>query len=41
MQGVAPLLEGVNFGGLFADKAFGSEAIIAGLNERDAKVVIS
>ena len=39
--GVAPLIEGVEFGGLLADKAFDSNAIIAELNERGAKVVIS
>ncbi len=39
--GVAPLVEGVAFGGLIADKAFDSGAIIADLDERGAKVVIS
>jgi transposase len=39
--GVAPLIEGVEFGGLLADKAFDSNAIIAELNERGAKIVIS
>ena len=39
--GVAPLIEGVEFGGLIADKAFDSNAIIADLNERGAKIVIS
>jgi transposase len=39
--GVAPLIDGVEFGGLIADKAFDSDAIIAELNERGAKVVIS
>lgn len=39
--GMAPLLEGVDFGGLIADKAFDSDAIIADLNERGAKIVIS
>ena len=39
--GVEPLLEGIDFGGLIADKAFDSDAIIADLNERGAKVVIS
>jgi transposase len=39
--GVAPLIEGVAFGALIADKAFDSNAIIADLNERGAKVVIS
>lgn len=41
MVGVPPLLEGVAFGGLIADKAFDSDAIVADLNERGAKVVIS
>ena len=39
--GVEPLLKGVAFGGLIADKAFDSNAIIADLNARGAKVVIS
>ena len=39
--GVAPLIEGVEFGALIADKAFDSNDIIAKLNERGAKVVIS
>ncbi len=39
--GIAPLLDGVEFGGLIADKAFDSDAIIADLNVRGAKVVIS
>lgn len=39
--GVAPLIEGVAFGALIADKAFDSNAIVADLNERGAKVVIS
>jgi transposase len=39
--GVARLIEGVEFGGLLGDKAFDSNAIIAELNERAAKVVIS
>ena len=39
--GVAPLIEGVEFGGLIADKAFDSNWIIADLNERKAKIVIS
>jgi transposase len=39
--GVPPLIEGVAFGGLIADKAFDSNAIIAELNERGAKIVIS
>lgn len=39
--GVAPLIDGVCFGGLIADKAFDSKTIIADLNERGAKIVIS
>ncbi len=39
--GVAPLIEGLEFGGLLADKAFDSNAILADLDERGAKVVIS
>jgi transposase len=39
--GVARLIEGVSFGGLIADKAFDSNHIIADLNERGAKIVIS
>ncbi|MCW6512732.1 IS5 family transposase [Lichenifustis flavocetrariae] len=39
--GVAPLIKGLEFGALIADKAFDSNAIIADLNTRGAKVVIS
>lgn len=39
--GVEPLLEGIEFGSLIADKAFDSDAIIADLNDRGAKIVIS
>ena len=39
--GVAPLIQDVEFAGLIADKAFDSAAIIADLDERGAKVVIS
>ena len=39
--GVAPLIEGVEFGALLADKAFDSNDIIAKLDERGAKIVIS
>ena len=39
--GVAPLIEGVEFGGLLADKAFDTNAIITELNQRGARVVIS
>ena len=39
--GVEPLIEGIDFGGLVADKAFDSDWIIENLNERGAKIVIS
>jgi transposase len=39
--GVAPLIEGVEFGGLIADKAFDANWIIADFDERGANVVIS
>ena len=39
--GVAPLIKDIEFGGLIADKAFDSDSIVADLNERGAKVVIS
>ena len=39
--GVAPLIRDVEFGGLIADKAFDSNAIIAELDERGATAVIS
>ena len=39
--GVAPLIEGVSFDALIADKAFDSNAVIADLDTRGAKVVIS
>jgi transposase len=39
--GVPPLINGLQFDGLIADKAFDSNAIIAELNQRGAKVVIS
>ena len=39
--GVAPLIDGLSFGALLGDKAFDSNVIIADLNERGAKVVIS
>ena len=39
--GVAPLIEGVEFDGLIADKAFDANWIINELNERGARVVIS
>ncbi len=39
--GVPPLIDGVCFDALIADKAFDSDTIIAELDERGAKVVIS
>jgi transposase len=39
--GVAPLIEGIEFGALLADKAFDSNDIVADLNARGAKIVIS
>jgi transposase len=39
--GVAPLIAGLDFEGFIADKAFDSNSIIADLNERGAKIVIS
>ena len=39
--GVPPLIDGLQFGALLADKAFDSNSIVAGLDQRGAKVVIS
>lgn len=39
--GVAPLIEGLEFGALLADKAFDSNWIIDNLNVRGAKIVVS
>src|SRR5690606_41181165 len=39
--GIKPLLEGVSFDALIADKAFDSNVIIDDLDERGAKIVIS
>ena len=39
--GVAPLIDGVEFGALIADKAYDSNWIIEDMNERGAKIVIS
>ena len=39
--GVTPLIENQDFDALIADKAFDSDAILAELNERGAKIVIS
>ena len=38
---VLPLIDGIAFDGLIADKAFDSNSLVAELNERGAKVVIS
>ena len=39
--GVAALIDGIDFGGLIADKAFDSNWIIDDLNERGAQIIIS
>jgi transposase len=39
--GVAPLIDGLDFDALIADKAFDSNTIIADLDERGAKIVIA
>jgi transposase len=39
--GVAPLIEGLDFDALIADKAFDSNTIITDLDARGAKIVIS
>jgi len=39
--GVPPLIAGIEFAALIADKAFDSNDIIAELNQRGAKIVIS
>jgi transposase len=39
--GVEPLIEGVEFDALIADKAFDSDSIITELNARGAQIVIS
>jgi transposase len=39
--GVAPLIKNVAFDGLIADKAFDANWLVAELNERGAKIVIS
>jgi len=39
--GVAPLIDGIDFDALIADKAFDSNTIIADLDGRSAKVVIA
>lgn len=39
--GVEPLIEGIEFNAMIADKAFDANWIIAEMNERGAKIVIS
>jgi len=39
--GVPPLIDGLAFGALIADKAFDSNVIVADLDARGAKIVIS
>jgi len=39
--GVAPLIEGVEFEGLVADKAFDANWLVAELDQRGAKIIIS
>ena len=39
--GVPPLIDGLQFGALLADKAFDSNTIVADLDQRGAKIVIS
>lgn len=39
--GVAPFIDGTKFGALLVDKAFDSNDIVADLNRRGAKIVIS
>ena len=38
---VAPLIKGVEFGGLVADKAFDANWIIAELHQRGGRIIIS
>ena len=38
---VPPLIKGISFNALIADKAFDSDAVLADLDDRGAKVVIS
>ena len=39
--GIEPLIDGIEFGALLGDKAFDSNNIIADLDQRGAKIVIS
>ena len=41
IMGVAPLIDGIEFEGLIADKAFDANWIAEDLNARGAKIVIS
>ena len=36
--GIAPLIKGIEFGGLIADKAFDSDAIIAELDRKSTRL---
>ena len=40
MKGVEPLIKGVSFDALRADKAFDADWLLQGLDERDATAVI-
>ena len=40
MKGVGPLIKGVSFAALRADKAFNADWLLQGLDERGATVVI-
>ena len=40
MKGVGPLIKGVSFDALRADKAFDADWLLQGLDERDATAVI-
>jgi transposase len=40
MKGVAPLIEGVDFDALLADKAFDADWLLAELDTRGAKAII-
>jgi transposase len=39
--GVPPLIDGLSFGGLIADMAFDSNAIVTELNQRGARIAIA
>jgi hypothetical protein len=38
---VAPLIDGAQLGGLIADKVLDSDAVIAEMNARGAKIILS